>query len=285
MSSSLHELLITLGRPEYFITFITFCGLILGGLTTVVGDRLGQVAIAEDNGEEIPENMGISFPPSRCENCNRTLKTIERLPIIGWIVTKGGCGCGFRIPVIYPLAEFSTMLVFLLIAIKFGPSVNGLMILVAAWLFIALSVADIRHFVLPDRLTLSLLWIGLMGSAGGWLPHGAGAAIFGVAAGYSFLWILRELHFYLRGVIGIGGGDLKLLAAIGAWVGIENLFLTAALAAILGLILSVLFAILPKREGGYSPFGPSLALAGLTSLFFPQWVTIVLNGLLHFFSA
>ena len=282
---TLHDLITTLELPYLFAIFCGLSGLILGGLTTVVGDRLGQIAVAEDHGEDIPEKMGICFPASRCEGCSRPLKTIERLPALGWLVTKGRChACGYRVPVFYLIAEIGTAILFTLIALKFGPNPTGVAVLVAAWFYVALSVADLRHFVLPDSLTLSLLWLGLLAAAMGWMPVSPSSAIYGAAAGYAFLWLLREAYFQLRGVIGVGGGDLKLLAAIGAWVGIESLFLTAALAAILGLVLIGVFSALPKRDGGYSPFGPALSLAGLITLLFPHWVAISLDWMLKILS-
>lgn len=284
MMPNLHDLMTTLAMPGIFAIFCGMCGLILGGLTTVVGDRFGRIALAEDHGTDIPDDMGIVYPASRCEGCGRPLRTLERLPVIGWLVARGRChACGFRVPVIYPLAEIGTGVLFAFVAFKFGPTATGLAVLCATWYFVALSVADIRHFVLPDRLTLSLLWLGLLAAAIGWIPVSPASAIMGACAGYVFLWIVREGYYLLRGVIGIGGGDLKLLAAIGAWIGVGHLFMTAALAAFIGLGLVLVFAALPKREGGYSPFGPALSLAGMVSLFWPGWVdavTIFLMGLL-----
>lgn len=283
--SSFHDLVLALSLPGFFTLFCGMCGLILGGLTTVVGDRLGQIAVAEDQGADIPENMGICFPASRCEGCARPLTTAERLPGIGWAVSKGKCHqCGYRVPLLYPFAEIGTGILFATIAYFFGPSITTMAVLCAAWFFVALSVADIRHFVLPDSLTISLLWIGLMCAALQWTRISPSDAILGASAGYIFLWVMREAHYMLRGIIGIGGGDLKLLAAIGAWVGIKSLFMTTALAAITGLVLIMIFSILPKRDGGYSPFGPALSIAGMMTILFPEWIDVVLSSLLRLLS-
>lgn len=278
MSSFIEALQFALAQPAILITFSALLGLVFGGFSTVASDRLGQLAVAEDEGSELELEMGLWWPASRCEQCARPLNALERMPGIGWFVVAGRCrSCGYRVPLSAPLAEWLCAVLFALVAYRFGPHWQSLANMYAAWSFVTLALADIRHLSLPDRLTLPLLWAGLLASATGLTNVSPASAIFGAAAGFAFLWVLQEAYIRIKGVVGIGGGDLKLLAAIGAWVGIELVFLTAALAAIIGLVLFGVLALTGRFGDQHKPFGPMLAIAGCWATLRPEDIHLVLD--------
>ncbi|MBV6632811.1 MAG: prepilin peptidase [Alphaproteobacteria bacterium] len=278
MTEFLDALHFALAQPPILITFSALLGLVFGGFSTVAGDRLGQLAVAEDEGIELEQEMGLWWPASRCENCGRPLSAIERAPGIGWFAVKGRCKqCGFKVPVSAPMAEWGCAVLFALIAWKFGPTWSTLAYMFAGWSFIAMTLADVKHMALPDRLTLPLLWVGLLASALNITPVPPDYAIMGAAAGFGFLWLLQEAYFRLRGIIGIGGGDVKLLGAIGAWVGIEYVFLTAVFAALLGLLVFAVLGLLRLYQDQHKPFGPMLAAAGCWATLRPEDIQAVLD--------
>jgi leader peptidase (prepilin peptidase) / N-methyltransferase len=280
MSDFLDALHFALAQPPILIIFSALLGLVFGGFATVAGDRLGQIALAEDEGRELEQDMGLWWPASRCEDCSRPLGSMERMPGIGWFVVAGRChSCGFKVPISAPITEWLCAVLFALIAFRYGPEWRTLAYMFAAWSFLTLSLADIKHLSLPDRLTYPLLWAGLLAAAFDLIPVSPAESIMGAAAGFAFLWLLQEAYWRIRGVIGIGGGDLKLLAAIGAWVGIQYVFLTAALAAILGLVIFGILALTGLFRNMHKPFGPMLALAGCWATLRPDDIQAALDWL------
>jgi Type II secretory pathway, prepilin signal peptidase PulO and related peptidases len=280
MTEFLEALQLVLAQPAILAIYATLLGLIFGGFATVAGDRLGQLALAEDEGREPDQEMGLWWPASRCEQCGRSLTVMERMPGIGWFVVAGKCkSCGYKVPISAPLTEWACAVLFALIAIRGGASWATLFYMFAAWSFITLSLSDLKHRTLPDSLTYPLLWGGLIAAAFGLLPISASFSILGAVAGFSFLWVLQEIYWRWRGIMGIGGGDVKLMAAIGAWVGIEFVFMTAALAAVIGLVVFGLLAALRLFQDEHKPFGPMLALAGLWATLRPEDIKASLDWL------
>ena len=280
MTSYYEALELVINQPFILGLYAVLLGLIFGGFATVAGDRLGQLALAEDEGVEPEEEMGLWWPASRCEQCGRKLTALERMPGIGWFVVGGKCkSCGYKVPISAPAAEWLCAVLFLLIALRWGATWTTLAYMFAAWSFVTLSLADLKHRTLPDRLTYPLLWGGLIASALGLLPISPALSIFGAVAGFSFLWLLQEAYWRLRGIMGIGGGDVKLMAAIGAWVGIEYVFMTAALSAIIGLVIFGLLAALRLFKDEHKPFGPMLAIAGLWATLRPEDIKASLDWL------
>lgn len=267
----MNELFHTMLQPPIWPIAMIMVGLILGGFMTVAGDRLAQRAIAEDEGEEVPEGLGLWSPPSRCESCGRELKLIERLPVVGWLASGGKCrGCGWKVPVLLPLIELASGAAFGFVAWQFGSGMEGICALALTWWLLCLCLSDLRFFVLPDTLTLTLLWLGLIASAAGWRWVPIDHAVFGAALGYGLFWLVREGYALVRGRIGLGGGDLKLIAALGAWCGwaaLPWLILGAASAGLVFFLVCKLFPKLYPEE--HKPFGPFLAAAGWYLALFP----------------
>jgi leader peptidase (prepilin peptidase)/N-methyltransferase len=225
---------------------------------------------------DAPFNLVV--PRSACPSCNAPITAVQNIPILSYLFLKGRCAsCGVRISVRYPAIEALTGLLSAAVAWKFGfgwPAVWGL---VLTWFLIALTFIDVDTQLLPDNLTLPLLWIGLLLSV--WAPPGSGApipidprnSIIGAIAGYLSLWSVYHLFRLLTGKEGMGYGDFKLFAALGAWLGWKMLLPIILIAAAVGAVVGI--AILVGRGQSRSTpiaFGPFLAAAGWLMLMFGQ---------------
>jgi leader peptidase (prepilin peptidase) / N-methyltransferase len=212
--------------------------------------------------------LTIARPRSRCPSCGHQLAWHENFPLLGWLRLKGRCSaCGTRISARYPVVELATAVLFASIAVRFGAhSATPLWCGFAAML-LALAVIDWDTTVLPDALTLPLLWAGLVAAALGWtipLP----AALWGAIGGYLSLWSVYWLFKLTTGKEGMGYGDFKLLAALGAWLGWQMIVPMLLLASVIGAVVGIAMKIAATlREGRYVPFGPFLAGAGLVVMF------------------
>lgn len=210
----------------------------------------------------------IARPRSRCPACGHQLAWHENLPLIGWLRLKGRCAaCGSRISARYPLVELATAMLFAAIAWRFGAHPVALLWSAFAAVLMALALIDWETTVLPDALTLPLLWAGLVAAAFGWtiaLP----AALWGAVAGYLSLWSVYWLFKLTTGKEGMGYGDFKLLAALGAWLGWQMIVPMLLLASVIGAAVGIAMKIAATlREGRYVPFGPFLAGAALVVMF------------------
>ena len=213
--------------------------------------------------------LGLARPASRCPSCSRPIRWHENVPVLGWLRLRGRCaGCGTRISPRYPLVELLTGALFAGIAWRVGPQPVVLLWCAFAATLVALSAIDWDTTVLPDALTLPLLWAGLAASV---LDLGLGLtpkqAVLGAAVGYLSLWSVYWLFKLTTGKEGMGYGDFKLLAALGAWLGwkaiLPIVLLASVIGAVIGLGMKVTGAL---REGRYVPFGPFLAGGGLAVL-------------------
>ncbi|NIF24688.1 prepilin peptidase [Candidatus Pantoea multigeneris] len=217
-----------------------------------------------------------SLPASRCDDCQQVLRWFELVPVISWLCLAGRCRyCCQRIPAALPLTEIFCALLFVTLpALGFQPSAIALLI-VASALLLLLSRIDLRWQLLPDVLTYPLLWLGLVFSLlTSDLPSPT-SAILGALVGYLSLWLIARFYRLIRGVHGLGYGDMKLFAALGAWNGVECLGLIAVIAAI-GALLSHAMSLLAGRKCNHyspQPFGPWLAVAGSITFFWQQLVT------------
>jgi len=212
--------------------------------------------------------LTIARPRSRCPACGHQLAWHENLPVIGWLRLKGRCSaCGSRISARYPIVELTTALMFATIAGRFGVQPATLLWCGFAAALLALALIDWDTTVLPDSLTLPLLWAGLIAAALGWtipLP----AALWGTVTGYLSLWSVYWLFKLTTGKEGMGHGDFKLLAALGAWLGWQMIVPMLLLASIIGAVVGIGMKFAATlREGRYVPFGPFLAGAGLVVMF------------------
>jgi leader peptidase (prepilin peptidase) / N-methyltransferase len=208
--------------------------------------------------------LTIARPRSRCPACGHPLAWHENIPLLGWLRLKGRCSaCGSRISARYPVVELATAAMFAVIGWRFaGQPVAVLWCAVAATL-LALALIDWDTTVLPDALTLPLLWAGLVAAAFGWtIP--LSAALWGAIAGYLSLWSVYWLFKLTTGKEGMGYGDFKLLAALGAWLGWQMIVPMLLLASVIGAAVGIAMKLAATlREGRYVPFGPFLAGAGM----------------------
>jgi leader peptidase (prepilin peptidase)/N-methyltransferase len=209
--------------------------------------------------------LTIAHPRSRCPACGHALAWHENIPLLGWLRLKGRCSaCGTRISLRYPVVELATAVMFAVIAWRFaGQPVAVLLWSAVAAALLALALIDWDTTVLPDALTLPLLWAGLIAAALGWtIP--LSTALWGAVAGYLSLWSVYWLFKLTTGKEGMGFGDFKLLAALGAWLGWQMIVPMLLMASVIGAAVGIAMKLAATlREGRYVPFGPFLAGAGL----------------------
>ena len=269
--------------PEFLLDgtlawpFAALLSLMVGSFLNVVILRLPkmmelewQAEIAEASGDETAEQerFNLSHPRSRCNQCNHMIAWYENIPVISWVVLRGKCSeCATPISKRYPLIEVLTAIIGAFIGYRFGLGLEGFGLLLLSWSLIALTFIDIDHQLLPDRITLPLVWLGLLLNTQEVFTT-LSSAVWGAAAGYLSLWLVYWGFKLLTGKEGMGYGDFKLLAAIGAFGGVGVLPLTILLSSIVGVILTLLIAATGKRSVSEPlPFGPYLAIAG--------WVAII----------
>jgi leader peptidase (prepilin peptidase)/N-methyltransferase len=271
--------------PAFFMGFVFIVSLMVGSFLNVVIYRLPvmmeqswKAEIAEytasqyegipaaDSSKNIPFNL--VKPDSTCPKCKYKIRAWENIPLISWLLLRGKCSqCKNSISIRYPLVEFATGLLSTLVAWHFGFGLAGFAAIVATWLLIAMTFIDLDTMLLPDQLTLSLLWLGLILSIESPFVSSQDALI-GAAVGYLSLWSLYWAFKLLTGKEGMGYGDFKLLAAIGAWVGWQHLPVVILLSSFVGAVAGVtLLTIQGKDRNQPIPFGPYLAAAG--------WLTIL----------
>ena len=213
--------------------------------------------------------LTLSQPASSCPHCHAKIRWYDNIPLISWLVLRGRCRrCGAPIGVRYPLVELTTALLSVLVVWQFGISIQALTGLMLTWVLIALTGIDFDTQLLPDSLTLPLAGLGLFVNTFGVFVSPV-QAIFGYVVGFLCLWVVYKLFLLVTGKEGMGYGDFKLLAALGAWLGVAMLPLIVFLSAVVGSIIGV---ILLKRAGESRPFafGPFIAIAGMVALLFGQ---------------
>ncbi len=263
-----------------FITLSVVFGLLVGSFLNVVIYRLPKMMerewhnnCLELQGQEIPEQapFTISKPRSACPNCGHKITALENVPILSWLFLRGKCsGCKTPISARYPLVEALTGALIGLVAYKYGYSATTFFAWIFVFALVALTFIDFDTQLLPDDITLPLLWLGLLFNLNGGLTD-LKSAVIGAMVGYLILWSVYWLFKLVTGKEGMGYGDFKLLAAIGAWFGWKILPAVILLSASLGTIIGVGLIILAKRGREVPmPFGQFLALGGIAALFFGQ---------------
>lgn len=266
--------------PALFITVSVIFGLMVGSFLNVVIHRLPKMMerewhsnCLELQGKEIPEQtkFTLSTPRSACPKCKHQITALENIPIISYLLLGGKCkGCKAKISIRYPLVEALTGLLIGLIACKFGYTYTTLF----AWIFtlalITLTFIDFDTQLLPDDITLPLLWLGLLFNLNGGFTN-LQSAVIGAVLGYLILWAVYWAFKIATGKEGMGYGDFKLLAAIGAWFGWQLLPAVILLSSVLGAVIGIALILFKGKSGGTAiPFGPFLALGGIAALFFGQ---------------
>ncbi|MAX86060.1 MAG: prepilin peptidase [Oceanospirillaceae bacterium] len=212
---------------------------------------------------DLSKPYNLVTPASHCPSCSAPVKPWMNIPVISWIFLRGKCAsCGTRIGLRYPLVEIATALMSGLLLLKFEWGWPLLAMLVFTWLLITMSVIDIDHKILPDTLTLGLLWLGLLLNTQGMFTD-LQSAVLGAALGYGVLWGFFWVFKLLTGKDGMGYGDFKLLAALGAWFGFQSLLTIIIMSSVVGAVVGIAGVIVLGRDRQVPiPFGPYLAMAG-----------------------
>jgi len=213
------------------------------------------------------EPPGLVVTRSHCPDCKKTIAWYDNIPVASWLILKGRCRhCGKPISSRYPVVELVTAILSVTVIATLGPTVQGLAALIFTWMLIAASGIDFDHQLLPDQFTLPLLWLGLILNIFGIFTD-LYSAVIGAVVGYMALWLVFQTFKLLTGKEGMGFGDFKLLAAIGAWFGWQILPLVILLASLLGAVIGVMLMLL-KDRGREIPiaFGPYLALGGWVAM-------------------
>ena len=263
--------------PVFFLSFTVLMGLAVGSFLNVVIHRLPKMMeqqwrteLAELDGKEPPasERYTLAVPRSRCPACAQPITALQNIPVISYLVLGGKCaGCKTRISPRYPFVEILSGVLAGYAAWRFGPTLAGLGAILFVWAMIALTFIDLDTFYLPDDITLPLLWAGLLFNLGSAHVE-LRSAVIGAAAGYLSLWSVFWIFKLVTGKEGMGYGDFKLLAAIGAWLGWQMLPMVILLSSLVGAVIGIGLMVF-ARHGRETPipFGPYLAIAGVIALF------------------
>jgi leader peptidase (prepilin peptidase)/N-methyltransferase len=262
--------------PVLLGAVVFLAGLCVGSFLNVVIYRLplmmeaqwrAECAALDGREEPAAERFNLWTPGSRCPSCNAPIRAIQNIPLVSWIALGGNCAaCTAPISPRYPAVELLAGLVAVLVAWRFGYSSALATALLYVWALIALTFIDFDTQLLPDDITLPLLWLGLLVNVFG-VHADLRSAVIGAAAGYLILWSVYWAFRLIAGKEGMGYGDFKLLAAIGAWTGWQVLPFVVVMSAGLGAVIgSVALWLSRKGRDTRIPFGPYLALGGIVGL-------------------
>jgi leader peptidase (prepilin peptidase)/N-methyltransferase len=286
-----------LSVPWFFYTVIFFVSLMVGSFLNVVIYRLpimmerswvneflgyfnvkteAFVTLLSDKNqvEQISKHanqptFNLATPNSTCPHCGHRIRAWENIPMLSYLMLGGKCShCKTAISMRYPIVELLTALFSVWIALHFGPSTTALLAVVFTWFLIAMTGIDVDTMLLPDQLTLPLLWLGLVASLGE-VFVGPVDAILGAIFGYLSLWSVYWLFKLLTGKEGMGYGDFKLLAALGAFTGWQGLAMIILLSSVVGAVVGISIMLVKKKDTNLAiPFGPYLAAAGWLTLMY-----------------
>ncbi len=257
--------------PAAEYIFVALLGLLIGSFLNVVVHR-------------VPRRESIIQPASHCPYCGHVLRAWENIPVLSWVMLRGRChGCSRAISWRYPALELLTGGFSLVVAWQWGFRWSLLPALIFTWSLLALTLIDLETQLLPDRITKPGMLLGLALNASAFFWPGLALttplnALLGIVLGYGSLWLLATVYLKMTGRVGMGGGDLKLLGMIGAWLGWQAVFLTLFIAALSGGLVAIAFLLGGKGRDYAIPFGPYLALGGWLML---VWPSAIVNGYLH----
>ena len=265
-------------------------GLLIGSFLNVVIYRLPRMMerqwaaecaeiCGKPSEEAAPFNLMV--PRSRCQQCGHQLKAYENIPVLSYLFLRGKCSaCGTPISARYPLVELVSGLLFAWCAWRWGWSASAAMWCLFSAFLVAMTLIDWDTTLLPDNLTLPLLWAGLIASSLRWIPVSPADALWGAVAGYMSLWLIFWAFKLATGKEGMGYGDFKLFAALGAWFGLQSLVPIILMASVIGAIVGIGMKLNSNlREGGVVPFGPFLAMGGITAMVFGPMAMLRAVGL------
>lgn len=262
--------------------YVFLVGLCVGSFLNVVIHRLPLMMerqwrqeateLLADGAEPVaapPDKFNLMVPRSRCPSCGHQITALENIPLVSWLTLKGRCSsCKSPISPRYPLVELATALLSLLVFMMLGPTVKTLLALPMTWTLISLTMIDFDTQLLPDDITLPLLWAGLLVNMSGvFVP--LQQAVIGAMAGYLVLWSVYWLFKLVTGKEGMGYGDFKLLAALGAWLGWTMVPLIVLLSSVVGAVIGVAYLAIRKESAPFA-FGPYIAIAGFIALLWGQ---------------
>ncbi len=265
-------------NPVFFVFLVGVLGLIIGSFLNVVIVRIPKMMEQEWQEEaraflELPpekkktDKLNLFLPRSHCVHCKKKLSVWQNIPVLSFIFLRGKCAhCQKVISWQYPVVELLTALLSMVVAWQFGATPQGFAAIFFTYMIVVLCFIDLNTQLLPDSFTISTLWIGLLISL---VPLFANpvSAILGAAAGYGLLWVTGWLFVLIRKKEGMGYGDYKMLAMLGAWLGIQSILFVLLMAVVIGLVLQVSLLIFKKiNPKNPLPFGPYLAIAGWVML-------------------
>lgn len=287
--------------PVLFLVVAIIVGLVIGSFLNVVIYRLPKImasawraeceeflraesaaGTANSNGEtqgkatkaDASINFNLAFPSSHCPKCNADIKPWQNIPVVSYILLRGACSqCKEKISPRYPIIELVTAVLTTLVAYLLGASAGALLGIILTWCLIVLTMIDIDHQLLPDSITLPLLWLGLLVNSFGVFAN-LESAVFGAMAGYLSLWSVYWLFKLITGKEGMGYGDFKLLAALGAWMGWQALPLIIILSSFVGAAIGIAGILIAGRDKNIPiPFGPYIAIAGWIAFLWGDQIT------------
>ena len=288
-------------EPIWFAGSVFLLGLMIGSFLNVVIYRLPIILerdwrsqatdLLHPSSDASPasaplERFTLSTPRSACPKCKAPITALQNVPVVSWLVLRGRCAsCKAKISARYPVVELATGVLSAWVAWHFGFGASAACALLVTWALIALTGIDIDHQLLPDNITLPLMWAGLVAAVvvgpvtGAALPVSPKDALIGASAGYISLWLVFHAFKLVTGKEGMGYGDFKLFAALGAWLGWKVLPMVIVLSAATGAVLGLLMIALQGRDRrAPMPFGPYLAAAGWLAMMYGDWL---LNGYLR----
>jgi leader peptidase (prepilin peptidase)/N-methyltransferase len=282
-------LLLDAAYPLVGISFGLVLGLLIGSFLNVVVYRLPVMMerdwqsqakqileiqdTREDNDAEESETFNLVLPNSRCPSCNRPIRPWENIPVLSYLVLGGKCaGCKDSISIRYPLVELLTGLLTVIVVIQYGLTPVAIVLACLTFGLIALALIDYDTKLLPDDITLPLLWLGLIVNYYE-LVTNFSSAFWGAILGYLALWSVYQTFRLMTGKEGMGYGDFKLLAVLGAWMGWELLPLIIILSSLTGAVIGGSLIALGRDRNNPIPFGPYLAIAGWIALMWGEQIT------------
>jgi leader peptidase (prepilin peptidase)/N-methyltransferase len=264
-------------NPAAAATGALLLGLVVGSFLNVVihrlpimMDRHWQAHCRELAGDATAplERFDLLTPPSRCPACDHRIGVLENIPVISYLLQRGRCRhCATPISIQYPLVELFTAVISAIVVLKLGVTIESAAALCLTWALIALAVIDFHHQLLPDAITLPFLWVGLALALAD-ITTDLRSSVIGAMAGYLVLWVIFQGFRLITGREGMGYGDFKLLAMLGAWLGWQYLPAIVIVSSLVGAVLGLsLIAFRGRQRSAPLPFGPFLAAAG--------WITLL----------
>ena len=280
--------------PEYLFFWqiaVVILGMIVGSFLNVVIYRLPKMlelawqaeahSVLDQEPQAPSETFNLAVPRSSCPKCKTRISALHNIPLFSYIWLGGKCAhCQTPISWQYPAIELITAILSLVVFWKFGLNSNLIFALIFTWALIALSGIDAKHFILPDNIVLPLLWLGLLANLNGSFAS-LTEAVLGAIFGYGVLWVCFWSFKLATGKDGMGYGDFKLMAAVGAWLGWQSLPVILLLSSLTGAVVGIALIFLQKNERSSAiPFGPYIAMAGWLMMMFGEYLQTLLSQLM-----